>query len=199
MKKLLLSIIALLAALLPVAAQSPTTQPLRSGVYLTGQDFLQGKMALESDPKLEDHKIKLNEFFNKSYITVRHHGEEHRYQKNEIFGIRDGVGTDYRLAGGIDYEVLSKGPILLYKTPQNIQAKGQPLPSPYFFSTGPDAPVQRLSLVALQKAYAGNHAFLNALDVSFPNGTSLVAYDAHNAQYRLNYLYQHSLLNKSTH
>ena len=59
--------------------------------------------------------------------------------------------------------------------------------------------MQRLSLAGLQKAYAGNHAFLSALDVSFPNGTSLVAYDAHNAQYRLNYLYQKSLMNTSTH
>ena len=50
--------------------------------------------------------------------------------------------------------------------------------------------MQRLSLAGLQKAYAGNHGFLSALDVSFPNGTSLAAYDAHNAQYRLNYLYQ---------
>jgi len=198
MKKLLLSV-ALLAALLPVAAQSPTKPPLRSGVYLTGQDFLQGKMALESDPKLEDHKIKLNEFFNKSYITVRHHGEEHRYQKDEIFGVRDGSGTDYRLVGGLDYEVLSKGPILLYQTPQNTQPKGPPPPSPYFFSTRPDAPVQRLSLAGLQKAYAGNHAFLSALDVAFPDGTNLAVYDAHNAQYRLNYLYQKSLLDKAAH
>ena len=198
MKKLLLSV-ALLAALLPAAAQSSAKPPLRSGVYLTGADFEQGKMALESDPKLEDHKIKLNEFFNKPYITVRHHGEEHRYQKNEIFGVRDGAGTDYRLVGGLDYEVLSKGPIVLYQTPQNAPAKGQALPSPYFFSVGPDAPVQRLSLAALQRAYAGNHAFLSALDVSFPNGTSLVAYDAHNAQYRLNYLYQQSLLDKAAH
>jgi hypothetical protein len=198
MKKLLLSV-ALLVALLPGAAQSPAKQPVRSGVYLTGQDFLQGKMALESDPAVEAHKIKLNEFFNKPYITVLHHGETHRYLKNEIFGVRDGSGTDYRLVGGLDYEVLSKGPILLYQTPQNIQAKGQPLPSPYFFSTGPDAPVQRLSLAGLQNAYASNHAFLSALDMSFPNGTSLAAYDVHNAQYRLNYLYQKSLLNTATH
>ena len=198
MKKLLLSV-ALLVALLPVAAQSPAKPPLRSGVYLNGSDFEQGKMALESNPKLEAHKIKLNEFFNKPYITVLHHGETHRYQKKEIFGVRDGSGTDYRLADGLDYEVLSNGPFLLYQTPQNTQAKGQPLPSPYFFSAGPDALVQRLSLAGLQKAYAGNHAFLSALNVSFPNGTSLVAYDAHNAQYRLNYLYQKSLMNTSTH
>lgn len=95
--------------------------------------------------------------------------------------------------------MLSKGPILLYQTPQNTQAKGQSLPSPNFFSAGPDALVQRLSRAGLQKAYAGNHAFLSALDVSFPNGTSLAAYDAHNAQYRLNYLYQKSLMNTSTH
>jgi hypothetical protein len=197
MKKLLLSV-ALLAALLPVAAQAPAKPPLRSGVYLTGEDFIHGKMALESNPTVEVHQIKLNEFFNKPYITVRHHGETHRYQKKEIFGVRDGSGTDYRLADGLNYEVLSKGPILLYQTPQNTQAKGQPLPSPYFFSASPDAPVQRLSLAGLQKAYAGNHAFLSALDVSFPNGTNLATYDAHNAQYRLNYLYQKSLLNTPT-
>ncbi|MFD1470269.1 hypothetical protein ACFQ48_18730 [Hymenobacter caeli] len=197
MKKLLLSV-ALLAALLPVVAQSPAKPPLRSGVYLTGADFEQDKLTLESDPQREDHRIKLNEFFNKSYITVRHHGETHRYQKKEIFGVRDGAGTDYRLADGLDYKVLSKGPILLYQTPQHTQAKGQPLPSPYFFSAGPDAPVQRLNLAGLQKAYAGNHTFLSALDVSFPNGTDLTAYDAHNAQYRINYLYQKSLLNAST-
>ena len=197
--KAFLIIAALTAVFLPVAAQSPASERLRSGVYLTGADFEQGKLTLESNPKLEDHKIKLNEFFNKSYITVRHHGEEHRYQKKEIFGVRDGSGTDYRLAGGMEYKVLSKGPILLYQTPQNTQAKGQPLPSPYFFSTGSDAPVRRLSLTGLQKAYAGNHAFLSALDVSFPNGTDLVTYDAHNAQYRLNYLYQNSLFDKSAH
>jgi len=67
MKKLLLSV-ALLVALLPVAAQSPAKLPLRSGVYLNGADFEQGKMALESDPKLEAHKIKLNEFFDKPEV-----------------------------------------------------------------------------------------------------------------------------------
>ena len=95
MKKFLLSV-ALLVALLPVAARSPAKPPLRSGVYLNGSDFEQGKLALESDPKLESHKIKLNEFFDMPCIAVRHHGETHRYQKNEIFGVRDGVGTDYR-------------------------------------------------------------------------------------------------------
>ena len=86
----------MLVALLPVAAQSPVKSPLRSGVYLNRSDFEQGKLDLESDPKLEAHKIKLNEFIDKPCITVRHHGETHRYQKNEIFGVRAGVGTDYR-------------------------------------------------------------------------------------------------------
>ena len=200
MKKLL-AFVALLVGLLPVAAQpsSAAKPPVRSGVYLTGQDFVKGKLTLESNPAVEEHKIKLHEFFNKPYITVQHHGKEYKYQRKDIFGIRDGLGVDYRLTNGLDYEVLTTGPILLYQLPQNTQAKGQPLPSPYYFSPGPDAAVRHLTLAQLQSAYAGNHAFLNALDTAFPNGTNLEVYDAHNAQYRLNYLYQKSLLDKSAH
>jgi hypothetical protein len=57
----------------------------KSGVYLNVADYETKKLTYEIDCSEEKHKIKLNEFFNKPYITVVHNGYKYTHQKKDIY------------------------------------------------------------------------------------------------------------------
>ena len=63
-----------------------TAQNEKSGVYLTFSDYANNKLSYEINCKTEKHKIRMNEFLNKSYITVIHNGLKHQLDKDSIYG-----------------------------------------------------------------------------------------------------------------
>lgn len=182
-----------LVGLLP-AGTPPTSlaagDPARSGVYLTGRDFLEGRLALASVSKTVRCKIRLNQLLNRPYITVVHNNDKYYYLKQNIFGVRTSGGTDYRLNEGRNYEVVSPGPILLYRTQEMVPGKGQTILMLYYFSTSPEAPVLPLTRRQLQRAYAHEPGFLSQVGKSFPNDAALASYDARHARYRLSYVFE---------
>lgn len=164
-----------------------------SGVYLSPVDFRRAKLAYAINCSTEKHKIKLNEFFDKPYITVVHEQKSVNLEKKNIFGFRDCDNLTYRFVGQSHYTILNpREEIILYK--HVIQAsKNQEEAVHYYFSKPANDDVQELSLINLKKAFPDNHKFHDMLDVEFNGIIDLAQYDSFHKMYKVNRLYLNSL------
>jgi hypothetical protein len=166
-----------------------------SGVYLSAVDFAAGKLAFEINCSTEKHKIKLNEFMNKDFITVVHDKKSHNLYKKDIFGYKDCNDMTYRFVGSSHYVILNPAEkILLYK--HTIEAsKNQKAAIHYYFSFSGSGEVQNLTLTNLKKAFPDNHKFHDALDAEFKSDDELATYDSFHKVYKVNRLYSNSQSN----
>ncbi len=168
------------------------SQSTGSGVYKTYGDFISQTMLYAIDCKTEQHKIKLNDFFGKDYITVVHDNQPHNLKKNEIFGYKDCDNMSYRFVGERHYEILNPTEsILLYKHTTN-GSKNTQAAIHHYFSSG-TGEVQQLTLANLKKAFPDNHKFHDALDAQFKTDDELAGYDSFHKMYKINRLYTTSL------
>jgi hypothetical protein len=91
-----------------------------SGIYLNLADYQKQKLTHEIDCSKEKHKIRLNEFFNKSYITVIHEGEKYTHQKKDIYGFKDYSSGVYRFYKNTEYRIEESGNINVYSRDRSI-------------------------------------------------------------------------------
>ncbi|MGV3502517.1 MAG: hypothetical protein ACO1O1_02335 [Adhaeribacter sp.] len=174
-----------------VVMKASQANPAGSGVYRSAADYKNGKLSLAVDCKTETHKIKLHTFRNKDYIDVIHQGKKHSMKKNEVYGLRDCEGINWRFAANKEYRIMEKGTLLIYQKNLQVpdpQRKAAGNKSQYFFSLGVEGPLQPLTLLNLKKATAKNYAFHDKLDAQFKSDGELAAYDSFHKQYKINHL-----------
>ncbi|PZR37082.1 MAG: hypothetical protein DI538_12995 [Azospira oryzae] len=160
-----------------------------SGIYMNGSDFSQGKLTYSIKRSEEKHKIKLNEFLNKDYITVIHDKKPHNLKKKEIFGYKDCNNTAYRFVGDSHYVILNPTEkILLYKH-ELPASKNQKIATHYFFTDGVGDEIKELTRMNLKKEFPESHKFHDALDAEFKSDDELVLFDSFNNEYKINRLY----------
>jgi hypothetical protein len=185
MKTLQSFIILFFASTLAAVAQT-------SGIYLSASDFATGKLAYSIDCSKEKHKIKLNEFLNKDFITVIHNKQSHDLLKKDIFGYKDCSDVAYRFVGNSHYTILNPAEeILLYKHIL-IGSKSHPSETHYYFSLSGSSEVQQLTLNNLKSATPDNHKFHDALDMEFKSDDELTDYDSFHKIYKINRLYSNN-------
>ncbi len=156
---------------------------------MNGSDFSQNKLTYSIDCSTEKHKIKLNEFLNKDYITVVHDKKPHNLKKKEIFGYKDCDNTAYRFIGDSHYVILNPAEkILLYKH-EVPASKNQKVATHYFFTNGVTGEVKELTLMNLKKEFPENHKFHDALDAEFKSDADLALFDTFHKEYKINRLY----------
>jgi hypothetical protein len=186
--KITLAIIGLLLS--SVVGHSQTNN---SGIYLSLADYQKEKLTYEIDCSKEKHKIKLNEFFNKPYITVIHDGKKYSHQKNDIYGFKDCNNKIFRFYKNKEYQIEESGNIIIYSLERNeTQGKGFKLVKDYYFSTAADNVINTLSVENLKRAFPDNHKFHDLLDENLKDGDAS-AYDSFHKMYKVNHLYQASL------
>jgi hypothetical protein len=160
-----------------------------SGIYKTADDLKSGKLALAVDCKTESHKIKLNDFFGKSYITVVHEGKDYKFEKKDIYAYQLCGGETYRFVSNTkEYLILNpKEQILIYKE-EALTGKGSLKRVYYFFSKDAASPIQSLTMENLKAAFPTNHKFHDAMDATFQGDAGLAQYDEFHKMYKINRL-----------
>lgn len=162
-----------------------------SGVYLTAADFQQRKLAYAINCNTEQHKIKLNDFFGKSYITVKHFDSSYKLSKKQIFGYKTCNNEIVRFLNKKELVLLNPDEaILIYKHVVSRPAKGQTNVTNYYFSKDALSPAQSLTITNVKKAFPDNHAFHMKLDEMFKYNTELAAYDDFHKMYKLNWIFK---------
>ena len=162
-----------------------------SGVYLTFDDYIHNKMSYEINCKTEKHKIKLNEFLNKSYITVIHNGEKFELKKDSIYGVVYCDEPLVRFQDNEHYYLAEKGPVwFLYKMENKSTGKSFFTEKKYYFSVNGDGKLIELSKENLKNAFPNNHIFHDMLNAQFSSNVNIAEYDSFHKMFKVNHLLQ---------
>jgi len=189
MKKLLVLIL-----LLPVFSFVVKAQQDSSGIYKTADDFATNKLSFAINCKTEKHKIYLNDFFNKPYITVKHNDSTYKIFRKDIYGYHFCNGETYRIIDRYDIRVLNPDEyIIIYRRNITHPPTGKTNVTNYYFSKGLYSTVQQLTFKNLKKVFSENHKFYQQLDSMFKYNTELAAYDIQHKMYVINWVYKLSL------
>jgi len=163
----------------------------KSGVFKTFADYTAGKMEYGIDCATESHKIKLNDFLGKSYITVIHEGKPYDLKKNEIWGFQLCDEKIIRFQGKNDFEASDKGILWIYikqyTVHGNTKANSNKTVTNYYFSKGGDGEIKELTLLNLKAAFPDNHKLHDAIDSQFKSDASLGEFDQFHKMYKINH------------
>ena len=159
-----------------------------SGVYLTLDDFENGKLSYASNSVLGSGKIQFHEFFEKPFITVKHDGEKTQLFKDEIFAYQN-RGTIIRTSNFVTYTFVEKGPVwIFYKDITTSEGKERRRERKYFYSSSGDGIILSLTINNLKKSFPNKHLFHDFLDAQFRNDAELSQYDSFEKKFKVNHL-----------
>lgn len=183
MKKIFLNI--MMCVLFVSITVATKGQKDSSGVYMSAVDFTNKKLTYGINCKTENHKIKLNIFFNRDYITVIHEGNKYNISKDSVFGFKTCNGSSYRIADKIDYTILNADDNLLLYEFIPMSAPKNPQPPVHKFSKGADGPMLDLTIENVKNIYPDNHLFHDEIENTFRSNSNLLSYDRYHKQYKL--------------
>lgn len=163
----------------------------KSGVFKTFSDYSTGKLEYGIDCATEEHKIILNDFLNKDYITVVHEGKRYELKKDEIWGYRMCDDKVTRFQGKEYYQLQDKGSVWIY-IQQNVQSGspktgGSKTITTYYFSKEGNTEIKELTLLNIKAAFPDNHMLHDAIDVQFKSDISLTEFDQFHKNYKINH------------
>ena len=183
MKKIFLNI--MMSTLFVSISVATKGQKDSSGVYMTAVDFTNKRLTYGINCKTEKHKIKLNNFFNRDYITVIHEGTKYNISKDSVFGFKTCNSSSYRIADKIDYTILNADDNLLLYEFIPVSVPKNPSPPVHKFSKGADGPMLDLTIENVKNIYPDNHQFHDEVENTFRSNSSLLSYDSYHKQYKL--------------
>ena len=188
MKKIITKF-ALMAGIAIIGTSSLFAQ--KSGVFKSFADFKTGKMEYGINCATEMHKIKLNDFWGKDYITVIHDGKPYDLKKAETWGFKLCDEKIVRFQGKEDFQVSEKALLWIYAK-QTLQA-GNPKNTAskyitsYYFSKDGDGKILELTLNNVKAAFPENHKLHDALEMQFPASASISEFDNYHKKFKINH------------
>ena len=188
MKKLILIFPLLLFSL----ATELTAQKINQGVYLTAKDFTNSKISFVNDQLNNNYKVRLNEIFNSSKITIIKGDSVIKLNKESVFGYRDKKNNCYRFNNKVEYQIINPSEkILLYrKSELEGGFRSTHKVMHYFFSENATSPIYALTKPNLKEVFLKDVSFIELLNVYFDSDKDLSVYDYINKGYMLNRVYE---------
>ena len=163
----------------------------KSGVYKTYADYQAGKMEYGIDCAKETHKIKLNDFFGKDFITVVHEGKSYDLKKAETWGYQLCDEKTVRFQGKEYYPLSDKGILWIYAKTSTVPASTKNSTAKsvttYSFSKGGDGEIKELTLLNLKGTFPDNHMLHDAIDKQFASDAALGEFDQFHKKYKINH------------
>lgn len=167
-------------------------QVATEGVYLSAEDFNNGKISYGHSQPDKKYRFCAHLFFNTSTIKIVSGTSVTRLKKDSVFGFRDNKNSVYRIINKEAYRIFNPGEkILIYShTSFENELRHGHYVTNYFFSAGAGSPMYTLSKENLKTVLSGDISFHQLLDIYFNSDDDLQAYDSLNQMYRLNRVYQ---------
>ena len=162
----------------------------KSGVFKTFADYTTGKMEYGIDCATEKHKIKLNNFLGKDFITVVHEGKSYDLKKAETWGYQLCDEKVVRFQSNEHFPLADKGALWIYTRQTNKAASPRgsvKTVTTYYFSRGGGDGILELTLLNLKATFPGNHILHDAIDGQFKTDASLGEYDQFHKHYKINH------------
>jgi hypothetical protein len=161
----------------------------KSGVFKSYADFQEGKMEYGINCATEKHKIKLNDFLGKDYITVVHDGKPYNLKKAETWGYQLCDEKVIRFQGNDHFPLEDKGVLWVYtkQSVTTVSRGGTKTITTYYFSKGGNSEIKVLTLLNLKAAFPENHMLHDAIDEQFKTDASLGIFDEYHKHYKINH------------
>ena len=161
----------------------------KSGVFKSYADFQAGKMEYGIDCATEKHKIKLNDFLGKDYITVVHDGKPYDLKKAETWGYQLCDEKLIRFQGNNHFPLEDKDILWIYtkQSVTTVQRGKTETITIYYFSKGGNGEIKELTLLNVKAAFPDNHMLHDAIDTQFKTNASLNEFDQYHKHFKINH------------
>jgi len=182
-----ISRITALAGLILVSTSTLLAQ--KSGVFKSYADFQTGTMEYEINCTTEKHKIRLNDFLGKDFLTVVHDGRPYDIKKAETWGYQLCDEKLVRFQGTDHFPLEDKGILWIYtkQTVQTVSRGGSKTVKTYYFSKGGNGTIALLTLLNLKSAFQDDHKLHDVIDSQFKSDASLKEFDQYYKKFRINH------------
>lgn len=158
-----------------------------AGIYLHASDYRNRNTC----PFVQRVKIIPHRLFDSRHIIMKTGNARLRYDKDSIFGYRNGKGEDFRFYAGEEYRIVETATLVIYAgTEPAYTAKGYRSAPVYFFSRTLDSEIMPLSVINVKRAYPEHLRLHHYLDIFFYN-TAADTYDETHHIFCMNYLLQY--------
>jgi hypothetical protein len=178
------------ATVIVAATLSGTIFAQKSGVFKTYTDYTSGKMEYGINCATEKHKIKLNDFLGKDFITIVHDGKPYDLKKAETWGYLLCDEKLIRFQGNEHFPLEDKSALWVY-TKQSVKSAtprgGTKTITTYYFSKDGGGEIKELTLLNLKAAFPENHKLHDAIDGQFKTDASLGEFDQYHKHYKINH------------
>jgi hypothetical protein len=164
-----------------------------AGLYQHYDDYTKNSMSSFAPCDSKQSKIKLNDFFASTYVSVIHDGKKTRFQKDKLYGYHDCGGDDYRFYGNAIYKIIDTTDFYLYSRLEYPNKKGYPQAiTNYYFSTTGSSNIAPLTTSNLEAAFPSQHEFRYLLEQQFRSDAQLASYDKYSKKYKVKYLFENA-------
>jgi hypothetical protein len=166
-------------------------QPECSGVYLTADDFVVGKLSYACAARSTSKQSYYNLLAKNHFFIIRQDYAWRRIDKKDVFAIKSCEGEIVRIYQGNNYYLQNPGDcILIYKEVMFPASKGSITRVKYWFSINPVSDIQELTIDNLKAAFSDNRQFEDALDAHFRDDSDLYTYNYTNKYFELTRVYE---------
>lgn len=181
-----------IVAVIAITAVAATAQNNYKAVYLSYNQFVVDKPEFVEN---EDVKIKLNELFDRPFITVNRNGQKSKLFKDEVFAYKSSKGDVIRLWNIVPYHLLEEGTIWIYYRDILASGKGIQKEKKYYYSAGGNDKIIPLNKWNLKSSFPDKNLFQNFLDAQFKSDAELSLYNSYAKQFQVNHLLKTTIVN----
>ncbi len=158
-------------------------------VYLNSRDYDNNVALFDNKCKAGMPKIKLNDFFARSYITIKLNGGKAKIKKRELFGYINCKNMVFSFKGKKELLLLNEGDsILVYKHIITKSSVGRTNATNYYFSQGLHSVPELLTIGNIKNRFRENTSFCNSIDTNFKYNTDLAEFADYKRKFRINIL-----------
>lgn len=163
-----------------------------SGVYLSYEDYQNKKLSYSAGCEGKN-RIKLNEAFNSSYITLKREDKKIKLDKDSIYAVSICDKPLMRFQNREPFYLEEKGAIwIFYKTEHIHNEKSTEIVKSYYFCVNGNERLRPLTLTNIKIAFPNKEKFHDLLDDQFKAEDASV-YDAFHKMFKINHLLKFSL------
>lgn len=181
-----------IVAIIAIAAVAARAQKNNKALYLSYNQFHFDKPEFVENKEV---KIKLNEFLDRPFFTVKQNGQKLKVFKDEVFAYKSKKGDVIRLWNIVPYHLSEEGIIWIYYREVLASGKGIQKEKKYYYSVGGNGKILPLNKWNLKSSFPDKKLFQNFLDAQFKSDSELLLYNDYAKEFQVNHLLKTTINN----
>ena len=172
-------------------------QKVNEGVYLSANDYANGKISYAYNSNSKNYKLHANEIFCTSSMKIKFNDSVKKLSKDSIFGYRDKNNICHRFYNKSEFQIINNSENLIIYSKSTLEgnSRNKKFVTSYYFSKDAASAILPLTKVNLKTVYLKDLKFQEMINAFFDTDNELVNYDHKTQKYFLNNIYENYLQN----